>query len=598
MPSFSTPIVTSQYLIPAVCAGMLFMACFLFLYMYLRTRETLHLSMWFFSLFGAVFVGSEVMILSTGLFMFDPNVGRQFHRIEQLSGACFLFAVPFFTHYIVDLGERWRRANRLLFLAGIILSLVFIAVAFLDPDQFISQSIPKEHWNSIQADYGRGKEGFAYLLRDALIGLVILYTVVCFVADMIRHRRLGYVMLPFIGFLLGIHGAAVDIFYIYTRTYYDPFPFSSHSRFTVGITLMILFCTSTVFRKLFDASHEVKRAEAEAKAEAEKNMRQNRFIREVIERGSLTLVESIEGLSSSIDSFTRQSQEQAAATEEVTASVEQIAAGADHVKANTDEQNRSLELLLATMRDLSKIISGMNDMVSDTRGMVEEISENARSGEQSLAVMAESMITIKKSSQEMTAVIQIINDISDRINLLALNAAIEAARAGEAGRGFAVVADEVSKLADQTTSSIKHISELIKRNEHEITSGNHNVSVAVGKINNIIEGVGRIVERITAISEQMARQTAANSTVNENAEQVKERTQQITSAMTEQKISIEEISKTIGAINELSQSSTNRMMKITDTTKSIVSMVERMHRDIEDFILRSEGTSVDEISGG
>ena len=78
-----------------------------------------------------------------------------------------------------------------------------------------------------------------------------------------------------------------------------------------------------------------------------------------------------------------------------------------------------------------------------------------------------SITNITESSQQVTDIISIIDDISDKINLLSLNAAIEAARAGEAGRGFAVVADEISKLADQTAASINDIDSLIRKNNNE-----------------------------------------------------------------------------------------------------------------------------------
>ena len=167
-------------------------------------------------------------------------------------------------------------------------------------------------------------------------------------------------------------------------------------------------------------------------------------------------------------------------------------------------------------------------------------------------------------------------------------------RAGDAGRGFAVVADEISKLADQTTSSIKSIDSLIRTNEQEIINGNRNVSETVGKINSIISDIEKIVEKITVISNKMSEQTVANQTVNENAEKVKVRSEQITNAMSEQKLAIEEISKTVGSINDLSQHNTHQIIQITDSTKSIVTMVEKMHLDIERFA----GRDREEEEGG
>lgn len=587
MTDFKVPIELSQLLIPSVCSGILLLGWILFTYMYVRSKMALHLAMMILFMLGFIFVFSETMILSVGMWRLEQSTGMQFHRIEQLSGAFFMFAIALLVQGLTELTPRWSKVNRYIGYVTLGAGLMFIIAAFMMPDLFISQSTHKPGWNEIQADYGRGMEGPLYQARDGLIGIMIVYAIVCFSYEMARYRRFAYVLLPFIGFIMAIYGAFVDIMYVYTREYFDLTPWSNHSRFTVGITTMIVFCMSAVFRKFFDMAREVERAERLAKTEAEKNLDQNRFIREVLDVGSGSLVVDIEGLSSTISDFTRHSQEQAAATEEVTASIEEITTGVDSVKDNADEQYRNLELLLHTMEELSELIVTMNALVEEALTMIDQISVNAKSGEQSLRVMDESMGNISRSSQEMTGIIQIINDISDKINLLSLNAAIEAARAGDAGRGFAVVADEISKLADQTASSIKDIDTLIRTNESEIAKGNRNVGDAVEKINYIINDIEKIVEKITVISQNMSQQTMANQSVNESAEKVKIRSEQITNAMNEQKLAIEEISKTVGAINDLSQHNTQKILQITDTTQSIVAKVDTMHGDIENFVKKS-----------
>jgi methyl-accepting chemotaxis protein len=133
------------------------------------------------------------------------------------------------------------------------------------------------------------------------------------------------------------------------------------------------------------------------------------------------------------------------------------------------------------------------------------MDKNRRATEETGVIVSDAvsaMAKIEKSSNEINVIISVIGDIAFQTNLLALNAGVEAARAGEAGRGFAVVATEVRQLSQRATDSAQQIKDLI-------LSSNEHVSEGSSLVNKAGEALLRMVDQITAASDQIGKIASA-----------------------------------------------------------------------------------------
>jgi methyl-accepting chemotaxis protein len=148
----------------------------------------------------------------------------------------------------------------------------------------------------------------------------------------------------------------------------------------------------------------------------------------------------------------------------------QLSAAAEQLATTTAEQSASATETSTTMEELARTSSGIADTVSgvarrseNTRGVLEQADRELRDS-------SEQILRLAARVDEITGIVELINDIADQTNLLALNASIEAARAGEEGRGFAVVADEVRRLAERSKSSASEIAGIIESTQSEMSS--------------------------------------------------------------------------------------------------------------------------------
>jgi methyl-accepting chemotaxis protein len=258
-----------------------------------------------------------------------------------------------------------------------------------------------------------------------------------------------------------------------------------------------------------------------------------------IQRMTLSLRALIGGISDSVTQI-------ASAAEELSAVTEQTSAGVNSQKVETDQVATAMHQMTATVQEVARNAEEASEaaLAADQQARegdkvvneaIAQIERLASEVGHSTTAMGE----LKRESDKIGSVLDVIKSVAQQTNLLALNAAIEAARAGEAGRGFAVVADEVRSLAQRTQKSTEEIEDLIAG----LQSGTQRVATIMDNSRELTVSSVELTRRAGGSLESITRTVSAIQAMN----------QQIAAAAEQQSATAEEINRSVLNVRDVSE---------------------------------------------
>ncbi len=298
--------------------------------------------------------------------------------------------------------------------------------------------------------------------------------------------------------------------------------------------------------------------------------------------------------------------------EQISQSIEQVNQSVKHISDNTAQLENVAQHTETEIHRIDESLKDVSHNAEQTQQLAKETMDAATSGEESVDASIQGMTELKNVvadtvkiisevnewGEQVSSILDIVDEITEQTTLLSLNASIISAQAGVHGRGFAVVADEIKELANRTKYSTKEISTLVRELQRKTEEGVTNTLEGLQKADQGMELATAVKDSLNAIIEKATRssaraedtahliqQTAASSqSIDAEVNKVTQMVSTIRKTLQEEEQNVEHV---VGAVENLSGMSTQVNRATIEQRRS----TEEIERNMEDITAQFSGIS-------
>ncbi|OLP17824.1 hypothetical protein BST81_12215 [Leptolyngbya sp. 'hensonii'] len=240
-----------------------------------------------------------------------------------------------------------------------------------------------------------------------------------------------------------------------------------------------------------------------------------------------------------------------------------------HTLDSVEQMTQSIQSVAESARRAAEVARTASTTAEAGGVAMDRTVQSILSLRQTVAETAKKVKRLGESSQQISRVVSLINQIALQTNLLAINASIEAARAGEEGRGFAVVAEEVGQLAAQSAAATREIEQIVETIQLE-------TSEVVGAMElgttQVVEGTRLVEAAKTSLGQIM-----------EVSRQIDQLVQLISNATVSQAQTSERVTTLMKEIAQVSEQTSNSSRQVAAALKETVDVARQLQDSVGVF---------------